>query len=83
MRVNVKLFAGLSEFLPPGSRHNETPVQAAPGTTLGQLIERLNIPPERVHLVLLNGLYVERGERQTTRLADGDAVALWPPVAGG
>ncbi|MGB9149478.1 MAG: MoaD/ThiS family protein, partial [Burkholderiales bacterium] len=39
--------------------------------------------PEWVHLVLLNGVYVYPPERQTTRLRDGDALAIWPPIAGG
>lgn len=83
MKVNVKLYAGLGEYLPAGSTDHSTLVEAARETTLGQIIERLNVPPGRVHLVLLNGLYVQPADRDTRRLADGDTVALWPPVAGG
>jgi sulfur carrier protein ThiS len=35
------------------------------------------------HLVLVNGAYVPPGERARLALRDGDALAIWPPVAGG
>jgi sulfur carrier protein ThiS len=36
-----------------------------------------------VHLVLINGVYVPPDERATRRLAEGDVLAIWPPIAGG
>lgn len=83
MQVNVKLFAGLSEYLPPGSVQNSTLVQATGDAKINQLIERLNVPPARVQLVLLNGVFIKPDDRDSTRLRDGDTVAMWPPVAGG
>lgn len=83
MQVTVKLYAGLSEYLPPGSVDQSTVIQATGGTTISRIIERLNIPPERAHLVLLNGVYVKPEDRNSTVPSDGDALAMWPPVAGG
>ena len=34
-------------------------------------------------IVLVNGLWVGRGERATRVLSDGEVLAIWPPVAGG
>jgi hypothetical protein len=33
--------------------------------------------------VLVNGVFVPPRERESLRLAPGDALAIWPPVAGG
>jgi molybdopterin converting factor small subunit len=47
------------------------------------LIERYHLPPQLVHLVLVNGIYQDKSARELTRLREGDTVAMWPPVAGG
>jgi len=36
-----------------------------------------------VHIVLVNGVYVAPADRATRTLAEGDVLAIWPPVAGG
>ena len=36
-----------------------------------------------VHLVLVNGVYVQPEERASRVLKDGDVLAIWPPIAGG
>jgi sulfur carrier protein ThiS len=36
-----------------------------------------------VHLVLVNGSYVAAELRATRTLAEGDVLAIWPPIAGG
>jgi hypothetical protein len=43
----------------------------------------LGMPPALVKLVVLNGVFVPPGERAVRRFADGDVLAIWPPVAGG
>ena len=40
-------------------------------------------PPRLVHLVLVNGRYIEPEKRLSTTLAEGDVLAIWPPIAGG
>jgi sulfur carrier protein ThiS len=47
------------------------------------VIRHLNLPSEHCHLVLVNGLFVAPGQREVHILKDGDALAIWPPVAGG
>jgi molybdopterin converting factor small subunit len=83
MRITFKLYATLSDYLPAGQRHNAVELDIDPATTIGDLIERFNLPKKLVHLVLVNGVYVEPWQRMERTLEAGDALAIWPPVAGG
>ena len=47
---------------------------------MADALDKLGIPPQAVHLVLINGLYEADRSRQLT---DGCVVSIWPPVAGG
>lgn len=83
MRITLKLYASLGEYLPGDARAHAATMEVEPGATPHAVLQRCGVPPERAHLVLLNGVYVSRPERDTTTLRDGDVVAAWPPVAGG
>lgn len=84
MKVEVKLFASLSNYLPAEARRvNRLEVQAAPGATVRDLIGQFQVPPERCALVLVNGHFVPPAAWQDRILAEGDVLAIWPPVAGG
>lgn len=83
MQVTLKLYASLGTYLPPGAERNEAQMEVADGTTIGELLDRQLVPPEARHLVLLNGLFQPPSRRSGVRLRAGDAVAVWPPVAGG
>ncbi len=88
MRVVLKLFASLGHLLPAeldGHRRqgNELPMDVPEGTAVQELIDRMQLPAALVHLVLVNGAFVHPAHRAGHRLAEGDALAIWPPVAGG
>jgi len=83
MRITFKLYAGLEDYLPAGARDNATSAEITPGITAHAVLERFNLPRERAHLMLLNGIYLNASERDTRALRDGDVLAVWPPVAGG
>lgn len=84
MQVTLKLFASLTEYLPPESRYtNITTLDLAPGTSIAQVVETYKLPPKWVHLVLVNGVYVASENRATHALVEGDVLAIWPPIAGG
>lgn len=53
------------------------------GTTISQVVEHFQLPAKWVHLVLVDGAYVQPEDRATQALQDGQALAIWPPVAGG
>lgn len=83
MRVNVKLYATLSDYLPGGSRNNRVEVEVADGATVVEVLQPFGLPARLTHLVLVNGTFVPPDERAGKTLDDGDVLAVWPPIAGG
>ncbi len=84
MQITFKLYASLGEHLPVDKRQgNAMTLDVAPGASILQVIEPFALPMKLVHLVLINGVYVAPEERATRTLAEGDVLAIWPPIAGG
>ncbi len=83
MIIRVKLYAMLAEFLPDNAKKNEADFDCAEGTSVTQVLSSLKVPLEHCHLVLINGVFVSPSDRDTLLLKEGDALAVWPPVAGG
>ena len=84
MKITLKLFATLTDYLPAASRYtNIVELDVAQGATILQIIEPYRLPPKLVHLVLVNGKYIAPEDRPTHALIEGDVLAIWPPIAGG
>lgn len=83
MKITLKLYASLGSFLPPGAERNAISLDMPAGTTVGDLLTRHQVPREACHLILINGNFAPPATADQTVLEDGDAVAVWPPVAGG
>ncbi len=83
MKVTFKLFATLRDYLPTGTTNHILELNVVEGTTPTDLAERFHLPPKLVHLVLVNGHYWYPEERNTKPLAEGDVLAIWPPIGGG
>lgn len=84
MQITFKLFATLTDYLPPAARQgNLMTLDVAPDASILKIIEPFGLPPRLVHLVLVNGVFVPPEERATRTLAEGDVLAIWPPIAGG
>lgn len=83
MQITLKLFATLSDYLPGPTRDNQVVLDLPAGTRIASVIERFNLPPRLVHLVLINGVFVPPAERAERALHEGDVLAIWPPIAGG
>jgi sulfur carrier protein ThiS len=84
MKITFKLFASLTDYLPPQVRAaNQIDLDVAQGATILQIIEPFSLPEKMVHLVLINGKYIAPEERATHALQDNDVLAIWPPIAGG
>jgi molybdopterin synthase sulfur carrier subunit len=79
MNVEARLYAGLCNVpgRPAGAVFS---VPLAEGATLVDLFSRLGIQQDLVHLTIVNGRILHD---RATLLADGDRVALFPPVGGG
>jgi molybdopterin converting factor small subunit len=73
--IDLKLFATLASHLPA----NATALAIEEGTTIGQLIDRLDIPLPEAKLIFVNGV---RKDLDTV-LHGGERVGIFPPVGGG
>ena len=84
MLITFKLYASLTEFLPVDRRNgNAMPLEVPAGATVAAVVARFSLPMKMVHLVLIDGVYVPPEERATRPLAEGETLAIWPPIAGG
>lgn len=79
MHVEVRLFASLTRYLPPGAQGTTATIEVPEGTTVDELIRRLAIPDELPRLTLVNG----QDSRPGDRLGPGDVVSVLPPLEGG
>lgn len=83
IEIKLKLYASLADYLPQVEQRHSVEIQISFDDTPHQVLERFNLPREMVHLVLLNGVYLEPAERDRAVFHNGDVLAIWPPVAGG
>ena len=75
MRITLSLVGLLREY-------SDSPQElrlSDRGTTVGQLIHHLSVPPDLVAIASVNGVQRPRAHR----LCDGDVVKLLPIVGGG
>jgi molybdopterin converting factor small subunit len=74
-QIHIKLFATLHEFAPPSAEN----FSIEQGITIRELLEQLNLPPEKARLVFINGIKADL----TATLKGGERVGIFPPVGGG
>ena len=57
MQVTLKLYAWLTDFLPPEARKdNRVSLQMQDGATVTEILKRQSLPAQQCHLVLINGV---------------------------
>jgi sulfur carrier protein ThiS len=84
MKITLKLFAALTDYLPEQARgDNQMACDVAPQASVAHVLDSCNLPEKLVHLVLVNGHYIAPQQRATHALQEGDVLAVWPPIAGG
>jgi sulfur carrier protein ThiS len=82
--MTLKLYASLTQYLPAEFRRDHAmPMEVDGDATIASIIAPLGMPPALVRLVVLNGIFVPPSERAARHFADGDVLAIWPPIAGG
>ncbi len=79
MKVELRLFASLRQYLPGESKNNEGTTRFRDGITVNGVLEDLGIPRETVKIMFLNGTHATGDEV----LREGDRLGIFPPVAGG
>lgn len=82
MKISLKLFSSLMEYLPGDAIGNKVEVQMAAGASCKEVLAHLKIPDETIQVVMVNGEYVAP-ENRAEALSDGDAVSVWPSIQGG
>lgn len=84
MNITLKLFASLTDYLPPDARRaNRVALDVADAVSVQRVIDDFQLPPKLVHLVLVNGSYIDPADRARRALVADDVLAIWPPIAGG
>lgn len=84
MKITLKLFASLSVHLPAEARSSHrVELEVDADATVADVILRQGIPPGQCAIVLVDGVWVAPPDREARVLADGEVLAVWPPVAGG
>ena len=74
MKITLNLFAVLRI-----GRFTEKELDVAFGSTVGDVVKGLALPPEHVDILLVNGRHVDK----EYLLQDGDLLSLLPMVEGG
>ena len=73
--VQIKLYGALRARRPANA--DAFPIET--GATIGSIIAELEIPPEKVNLVFINGVQSDCG----ASVAPGDTVGVFPALGGG
>ena len=74
MKISIKLYAVLRI-----GRVKEKVLDCRVGAAVGDVVEDLDLPPEHVDILLVNGVHVDAGHL----LAENDILSILPMVEGG
>jgi molybdopterin converting factor small subunit len=77
--VEVRLFATLAAYLPPGSKDGVARLDMRDGACVADVVARLGIPAGLDRVFLVNGVEAASDRR----LGPGDSIDMFPPLAGG
>ncbi|PCJ60090.1 MAG: molybdopterin synthase sulfur carrier subunit [Rhodospirillaceae bacterium] len=83
MKITLKFYSSLSDFLPDDAKKNVGEMDFADNASAQDVVNRLGIAMKMVHLTLVNGVYVAPSDLAAQALKEGDTLAMWPPLAGG
>jgi len=79
MRFKVKLFATLVVYVPSAKPGVSFEIELPNGSSLSDLMNRLNLPQREAQLIFVNG----RMQPLDYQLQDNDEVGIFPPIGGG
>ncbi|MBO8128097.1 MAG: MoaD/ThiS family protein [Peptococcaceae bacterium] len=79
MKVVLKLYATLQNYLPPGTQGTAAEVEIPAGTTIEDLFKAYNVPLDQVKIIMVNGRHTDLDYE----IQEGDQVAGFPAIAGG
>jgi len=79
MKVLIKLRGSFQKHLPEGAQDYSCWQEVRPGATLSELLDRLGIDLNEPKTLVINH---RKGDLEH-QLAEGDVIAVFPPVSGG
>ena len=79
MKITVRLYGTLGNHIPGFDPLKELPLEIPEGATVGDLIDRLAIPREKVGIVSVDGSLA----KASRPLAESNRVRIYRPLAGG
>ena len=79
MKVEVHLFATLARYLPAGATGDGVTFDVPAETSVAEILRSFDLPPDLDCVMVVNGL----DACPEHRLAEGDVLSLFPPLAGG
>jgi molybdopterin converting factor small subunit len=79
MKVKVQLYALLAKYLPSNAKDKTAIMELPEGASVKEILQELKIPEAMPKILLVNGRHAELDKQ----LAEGDAVSIFPPIAGG
>lgn len=82
MKITLKLFSELGEYLPAGADGNALELAVPAATTAHALIDKFRVPRAEARVVMRNGEFMPEAQRDRP-LEDGDVVSVWPSIQGG
>lgn len=75
----MKLFATLTRYKSGIKAGNSFEMNLPDTATAQEIIDRLKIPVEEIHIVFINNVI----QAPSVKLQAGDVVGIFPPVGGG
>ena len=75
VHIQIRLYANLNRFTPADAEN----YALDKGSTVAELLDKLQIPQDKVRLIFINNL---KGELNSV-LEGGERVGIFPPIGGG
>ncbi len=79
IKIIVKVHASIRKYLPGVPVREGKLISVPENSTIQNIVDFLNIPPEDTHIVVLN----KRRARLHDVVQEGDEVIIFPPIGGG
>jgi len=78
MKLLVKYHGELATYFPKTSEDNSTNVDIGENESLMSVMDKFSIPSDKINLILVNGVNVDKNLAADHYFVDGDTLAVWP-----
>lgn len=79
MKIEVNLYATLSQYIPEGTKGPVHMADVEEGTTVKDLLRHLGVPTQSAKLIFVDGTHADLD----ALLEEGNRLGVFPPVGGG